>query len=144
MSVTTPAASQDVAGKNLDVAYAALKTNVSAAPAASTQLYAAQAAQAAAELDLLNHQLSTGRVTAAKILAASVFGPLGTAALSIPATDLATTALKATVTAIGTPAAGFQQTTNQAALDAANLALLYQCLAKSYTTANFILASSTL
>jgi hypothetical protein len=141
MTVQTPAASNNVAGKNLDAAYVVAKANTAAAPAASTQLYAAQAAQAAAEFDLLNHHLAQGRITPVKILAGNVFGPAGTAALSIPASDVVTTALKATVTAIGTPAAGFQQTTNQAALDAANLALLWQCIAKAYTTPNFIINS---
>jgi hypothetical protein len=143
MTVTT-LPGPDVAGKTLDAAYTAIKATVSAAPAASPQLYGAQAAQAAAEFDLLNHNLASGRLSPVKILAANVFGSAGGSSLTIPSIDLVTTALKATVTAIGTPAAGFQQTSEQAALDAANLALLYQCIAKSYTTPAFILASSTL
>jgi hypothetical protein len=77
----------DIAGVTLDGAYSTLKTNVSNAPAASPQLYGAQAAQAAAEFDLVNHHLGTGRLNASAILAASIFGAGFTSALVIPSND---------------------------------------------------------
>jgi|ERR1700733_1360181 len=139
MTVTSKAG--DTAGAVLDTAYTALKANVTAAPAASPQLYGAQAAQANAERDLLFHQLSTGRLTAHTILAASVFGPLGTAALSIPASDITSTNLQTVVNAIST-AASPQQSFNLQLKDQLEKEFLSHLMGHGYTTPAFILNSS--
>jgi hypothetical protein len=134
--------SRDIAGAAIDAKVSAIAATVSAAPANTVQSAALSAAQLQAQSESVFQKLATGRLAASTVLAASVFGPAGTAALTIPASDIATTALQSQITALGTPAAGFQQSSENQLLDNLQRQLLSVALAKGYTTPAAILAAS--
>jgi hypothetical protein len=139
--MTVTAKTNDVTGVTLDAQNTALGTLVSNAPANSTQYNAAVAAQTKQQAELVAHHLRTGRLTAHTVLAASVFGPTGAAALSIPASDITTTALQTNINAIVTTASP-QQAWNLQLKDKFEREFLAVLIAKGYTTAANVLAAA--
>jgi len=147
MAVT--AKTNDPAGVALDVQNTALTTDIAAAPANSVQYQDLVTKQKSFDEQIVLRQLATGRLSAATVLAASVFGSAGSSALSIPSTDVATTALQTRITALSAaiPARGTAgwQTFNQTQsdeLDEAQRELLATVINKGYGTAANILAAS--
>jgi hypothetical protein len=139
--MTVTSKTNDVNGIALDTSNTALTTAISAAAANSPQLAALTTAQMNLQAALVLHHLQTGRLTAHTVLAASVYGPTGAAALSIPASDISTTALQTAINAAVTSASP-QQSFNQQLKDQNEREFLAVLLAKGYTSAASILAAS--
>lgn len=137
--MTVTAKANDTAGVALDAKNTALAASISAAVANSTQLAALTAAQAQLQTEIIHNHFKTGRLSGASILAASIFGPTGASALSIPASDIATTALNTNITAL---AAKTATPYINNLLEQNRRELVAVCIAKGYLTQANVLASS--
>src|SRR5580698_4501522 len=81
MTMSVTAKSNDVAGTLLDTQNSALTTAIAAAAAGSVQLAQLTAAQKALNDQMIQHHLQTGRLIAATVLGASLYGAHGTTSL---------------------------------------------------------------
>jgi hypothetical protein len=147
--MTVTARSSDVAGTLLDTQSSALTTAIAAAAAGSVQLASLTATQKTLQEQIVARHLTTGRLSAAVVLAATVnsggmvWGAAGgSGQLVIPTRDADTTALQTRITALGTPAAGFQQSSENQLLNQLNRELLTTVINKGYGSAAAILSSN--
>jgi hypothetical protein len=138
MSVT--AKSNDAAGALLDSKISTLTASASAAPAGSVQAASLTAATAAAQLETVQHYLSTGRIVPATVISTL---SLSASKLSDNANGVNGTNLAARLTAYATGAAtaNFQQSNNAQLLLQAQTELVQACLAAGLCTPAQILAS---